>query len=109
MIIKQSAADQLASGDKPVQHTDIVSVHNSFQKGDILHVYDEKGSEIARGLTNFSSDEVLLFARHPESTTADLLGYSAVPDVITPKNLVVLNENHLSWDVPTTDLQQVAG
>ncbi|NVJ70305.1 MAG: glutamate 5-kinase [Alphaproteobacteria bacterium] len=108
LILKQSAADELTTGPASVKHTDIVSVSDTFQKGDILHVYDEKGQEIARGLTNFSSDEVLLLARHPEATTAELLGYSAVPDVITPKNLVVLSDNHLSWDVPTEDLQQVA-
>lgn len=108
LILKQSAADKLTTGPASVKHTDIVSVSDTFQKGDILHVYDEKGQEIARGLTNFGSDEVLLLARHPEATTAELLGYSAVPDVITPKNLVVLSDNHLSWDVPTEDLQQVA-
>lgn len=108
LILKQSAADELTTGPASVKHTDIVSVSDTFQKGDILHVYDEKGQEIARGLTNFSSDEVLLLARHPEATTAELLGYSAVPDVITPKNLVILSDNHLSWDVPTEDLQQVA-
>jgi len=108
LILKQSAADELVSSPQAVKHTDIVSVADTFQKGDILHIYDEKGQEIARGLTNFSSDEVLLLARHPEATTGELLGYSAVPDVITTKNLVILNDNHLSWDVPTEDLQQVA-
>nr|WP_068302321.1 MULTISPECIES: glutamate 5-kinase [Kordiimonas] len=108
LILKQSAADELVSTPQAIKHTDIVSVADTFQKGDILHIYDEKGQEIARGLTNFGSDEVLLLARHPESTTAELLGYSAVPDVITTKNMVILNDNHLSWEVPTEDLQQVA-
>lgn len=108
LILKQSAADQLVAEPKPIKHTDIVSVADTFQKGDILHVYDEKGQEIARGLTNFGSDEVLLLARHPEATTAELLGYTAVPNVITTKNLVVLNDNHLSWEVPTEDVQVVA-
>ncbi len=108
LILKQSAADELASAPTAVKHTDIVSVSDTFQKGDILHIYDEKGQEIARGLTNFGSDEVLMLARHPEATTAELLGYSAVPDVIATKNLVILNDNHLSWEVPTEDLLQVA-
>ncbi|GHF11049.1 glutamate 5-kinase 1 [Kordiimonas sediminis] len=108
LILKQDVADALTSKLAPIKHTDIISVADSFQKGDILHVYDEQGQEIARGLTNFSSDEVLLLARHPESSTAELLGYSAVPDVITTKNMVILKESHLSWDVPTESLQSVA-
>lgn len=108
LILNKAAADALKQGPRPIAHTDILTVHDSFQKGDILHIYGEDGQEIARGLTNFSSDEVLMLARHPESTTAELLGYSDVPNVITPKNLVVLNDNHLSWEVPTEALQQVA-
>ncbi|TNE65662.1 MAG: glutamate 5-kinase [Alphaproteobacteria bacterium] len=107
LIIKQAAARKVATGTYAIKHTDVVSVHNSFQKGDILHIYDEGGQEIARGLTNFSSDEVLLFARHPEATTAELLGYSGMPEVITPKNLVVLSDHHLSWDAPREDLLQL--
>ncbi|WP_262690529.1 glutamate 5-kinase [Kordiimonas aestuarii] len=107
LILNQKAAEALCADPTPIAHTDIVSIHGNFHKGDILHVYDEQGREIARGLTNFSSEEVLVLARHPEASTAELLGYSAVPDVITTKNMVVLKENHLPWDVPTDDHQVV--
>nr|WP_247118180.1 glutamate 5-kinase [Kordiimonas marina] len=108
LVLNQGAAEALVRTPQPITHTDIISVSDTFQKGDILHVYDESGQEIARGLTNFSSDEVLLLARHPEASTAELLGYSAVPDVIATKNLVILNDNHLSWDAPTEDIHLVA-
>ncbi|WP_417451324.1 glutamate 5-kinase [Kordiimonas sp.] len=108
LILTQAAADRLRKGESAISHTDIVSIHGSFHKGDILHVYDEGGCELARGLTNFSSEEVLVLARHPEASTAELLGYSAVPDVITTKNMVILEENHLPWQVPTDDHQVVA-
>ncbi len=109
MTMNQKAADELVANGGPITHADIISVHGHFQKGDILHVYDENDVEIARGLTNFSSDEALLLARHPEAGTAELLGYSAaLPDLIASKNLVVLEENHLPWDVPTDELQLVS-
>jgi glutamate 5-kinase len=108
LVLKQDAAVALTDEIAPIKHTDIVSIQGNFQKGDILHVYDEEGREIARGLTNFSSEEALVLARYPEASTAELLGYSAVPDVITTKNMVVLEENHLPWEAPTSDRQMVA-
>lgn len=108
LVLKQDAAVALTDEIAPIKHTDIVSIQGNFQKGDILHVYDEEGREIARGLTNFSSEEALVLARYPEASTAELLGYSAVPDVITTKNMVVLEENHLPWEAPTGDRQMVA-
>ena len=108
LVLKQDAAVALTDEIAPIKHTDIVSIQGNFQKGDILHVYDEEGREIARGLTNFSSEEALVLARYPEASTAELLGYSAVPDVITTKNMVVLEENHLPWEAPKGDRQMVA-
>jgi glutamate 5-kinase len=108
LVLNQDAAVALTDEVAPIKHTDIVSIQGNFQKGDILHVYDEEGREIARGLTNFSSEEALVLARYPEASTAELLGYSAVPDVITTKNMVVLEDNHLPWEAPTSDRQIVA-
>lgn len=109
LVLNEKAATALQRAARPIACGDIVSVQGNFHKGDILHVYTEDGQEIARGLTNFSSEETLLLARHPEASTAELLGYSTVPNVITTKNLVVLNDNHLSWDVPTDELKLVSG
>jgi glutamate 5-kinase len=108
LVLTNDACTAIVDKEAAVGHRDVVSIQGNFQKGDILHLYNEDGREIARGLTNFSSDEVMLFARHPEESTAELLGYSAVPDVITPKNMVVLDANHLPWDVPTDEVLQVA-
>lgn len=108
LVLRQDAAVALTEEVAPIKHTDIISIQGNFQKGDILHVYDEEGREIARGLTNFSSEETLVLARYPEASTAELLGYTAVPDVITTKNMVVLEENHLPWEAPTEDQQVVA-
>ncbi|MCH8829496.1 MAG: glutamate 5-kinase, partial [Planctomycetes bacterium] len=36
----------------------IVAVQGDFQKGDVVALVDEKGREFARGLTNYSADEI---------------------------------------------------
>ena len=58
------------------------------------------GAEIARGMTNFSSEETMVLARHPEISPKELLGYQTGGTVISRENLIVLEDRHLLWDKP---------
>jgi glutamate 5-kinase len=80
-----------------------VSIHGNFERADVLHIYDEKGDEIARGLCNFSSDETAILSSRPDEEVKDILGYAASHRLINSENLVVLAEHHLSWDEPVKD------
>lgn len=108
LVLHDDAARKLSAKEAAVLHTDIQSIQGNFQKGDILHLYDSNGVEVARGLSNFSSDEVLLLARSPELRSSELLGYRATHDIISAKNMVVLEESHLSWEAPEGDLTRLA-
>ena len=79
---------------------DRVSIHGNFERADVLHVYDEKGEEVARGLCNFSSDETAIISSRPDETVKTILGYTASQRLINSENLVVLGDHHLSWDEP---------
>jgi glutamate 5-kinase len=103
LVIKQEVADALFGGDEGFTCHDVVSIHGNFERADVLHVYDEKGEEIARGLCNFSSDETAIIASRPDETVQNILGYSASQRLINSENLVVLSEHHLSWDEPVQD------
>jgi len=108
LVIRQDAAAALRESKSGVSHEDIVKIHGDFQKGDVLHVYDEDGEELARGLTNFSSDETMVLARHADQDVQELLGYHARPEIINRDNMVMLEDNHLPWDAPTKSLRLVA-
>ena len=69
---------------------------------------DESGDEIARGLTNFSSDETMVLARNADQDVQDLLGYQARPEIINRDNMVILEDKHILWDAPTQELRLVA-
>jgi glutamate 5-kinase len=101
LVLSQAAADALENGDAGIDCRDVLSIHQAFQKGDVLHVYDETGKERARGLSNFSSEEAVLVARNPDKATPDLLGYQAQPVLVNRKNLVILEAHHLPWEQPT--------
>lgn len=106
LIIKQGKADLLDQSKKGISCYDVVSTHGSFQKADVLHVYDEKGEEIARGLCNFSSDELALIANRPNDRVEDILGYRSSAKLINKDNLAMLATRHLAWEQPNEEVWQ---
>ncbi|MFT7288391.1 MAG: glutamate 5-kinase [Halieaceae bacterium] len=108
LVLSQAAADALEGGEGGISCLDVVSIHQAFQKADVLHVYDETGMERARGLSNFSSDEAALIACNPDRPTRELLGYQAEATLVNRKNLVILEDHHLPWDEPEERLRVIA-
>ncbi|WP_308417708.1 PUA domain-containing protein, partial [Methylogaea oryzae] len=51
---------------------------------------DPQGREIARGLTNYGSDEARQILRQPSNRIAELLGYVDEPELIHRDNLVLV-------------------
>ena len=105
LVIRQSAADRLSTSKDGISCQDVVSTYGVFQRADVLHVYDEKGVELARGMSNFSSNETALIAARPNERAEDLLGYKASGRLINANNLVMLEEHHLNWEEPEESRQ----
>ncbi len=103
IIIAQDAANALEKGARGVMRADLISLQGPYVKGDVLHIYDEEGTERARGLTNFSSEETMALANNPSMTPEQLLGYKTGGTLVTRDNLIVLNERHLQWESPSED------
>lgn len=106
LIIQQKVADELAKSGKGISCYDVVSTHGSFQKADVLHVYDEKGDEIARGLCNYSSHELALIANNADQEVENILGYRSSPILISKDNLAMLATRNLPWDKPDHEVWQ---
>ncbi len=109
LIVSEAAAAEIRRGGRGVRPEDIVAVRGDYQKGDVLHVYDEAEQECARGLTNYASNETVLLARKVGETVEEVLGYHSQADVIAERNLVVVEDRHLPWDSPTEDALPIAG
>ena len=107
LVVSNEAAGRLCEGRSEICRTDIVSVQGDFNKGDVLHVYDENGEELARGMSNFTSAETLLLARNTDRKVRELLGFEATPRIISVENMAVLKDHHLPWDAPTDALTEV--
>lgn len=100
VVVRKTPARDIRSGEIGVRAEDVISLTGDFHKGDVLHIFDEDGQEVARGLTNYGCQEALILARHPDLPSKDTLGYTASDVIINRKNLILLEEHHLHWDQP---------
>jgi glutamate 5-kinase len=67
------------------------SVEGRFQKGDVVALCDENGSEIARGLSNYGSDELHRIAGQSTDRIVEILGHCPYDEVVHRDNLVVVS------------------
>ncbi len=85
--IDEGAAKALQQG-KSLLPIGIISVHGSFNRGDVIACY-YKGEEIARGISQYNSTETKLIAKHTSNQIADILGYSYASEAIHRNDLAV--------------------
>jgi glutamate 5-kinase len=71
----------------------VTGVIGKFERGDTISIVDDKNPEIARGLTNYSADEVLKIKGIHTSEIAEVLGHKDYDEVVHRDNLVVLEED----------------
>ena len=68
----------------------VSAVSGAFQKGDVVALKDTAGQEFARGLINYSADEMKTIAGKPTERIAELLGHCPYGNVVHRDNLIVL-------------------
>jgi glutamate 5-kinase len=89
VIVDEGAVIKLRDEGKSLLPIGVVEVTGEFARGDVIAVRSATGSEIARGLANYSAAEARLIARKPSSQIEGLLGYANEPELIHRDNLVL--------------------
>jgi len=69
----------------------VSEVAGDFNKGDVVGLCDERGKEFARGLINYSDEEMRLIAGLPTDRVAELLGSCPYDEIVHRDNLVNLS------------------
>ncbi|PCJ25929.1 MAG: glutamate 5-kinase [SAR86 cluster bacterium] len=81
-VLRGSGRSLLAVGIKQVS--------GKFNRGEVVSCVDGAGVEIARGLVNYSDDEIEKLKGHNSKSIAELLGYAGEEEVIHRDNLIVI-------------------
>ena len=87
LIIDDGAKEALTKG-KSLLAAGIKKVMGKFNKGDHIKIIDKDYKEFARGLSSFSSDEVLKIMGHHSNKIQDLLGYISKSEVVHKDDMV---------------------
>ena len=75
----------------------IRKIEGEFFKNSIVDIRDINGNLLARGITNYSSNEIKLIMGHSTSEIVDILGYKGKNEVIHANNLVMLKDGFYEY------------
>ena len=90
VAIDAGAAEALTKKATSLLATGVTGLTGRFDRGDVVMLCDPSGREVARGLTNYTADELRLIQGKKSNQLAAVLGRPAYKAVVQRNNLVVL-------------------
>ena len=88
-MVDEGAREALEKG-KSLLPSGIKDMEGKFRIGDAVGIRSEERKEFARGLVNFSSEEVKKIMGAGTGEIESILGYKSYDEVVHRDNLVVL-------------------
>lgn len=89
LILDDGAAQAITQSGKSLLAAGITAVEGQFQSQEAVSFYNSSGEEIARGLVNYSSDELQQIQGRKSEDIAQVLGYAGAETVVHRDNLVI--------------------
>lgn len=89
IVIDKGAEDAVVLKHKSLLASGITEVEGSFEEGSVLSIVNSEGKEIAKGMVNYSSDEINIIKGLKSNQFEKKLGYKNYDEVIHRNNMVV--------------------
>jgi glutamate 5-kinase len=90
IIVDSGAKEVLVRMNKSLLPSGIVGVEGDFKSKDTVSIVDKSEKEFARGIANYSSEEIERIKGKKTRDIAKVLGYKVRDEVIHKDNLVIL-------------------
>ncbi|MBI1784826.1 glutamate 5-kinase, partial [Candidatus Sumerlaeota bacterium] len=90
LTLDHGAVDALLRKKTSLLPVGVTEVTGVFKPGDIVDICNPEGSSIARGLVNYSSEEIEKIKGHKTKEIEFILGYHNYDEVVHRDNLVIL-------------------
>ncbi|SAK73173.1 gamma-glutamyl kinase [Caballeronia fortuita] len=90
VVIDDGAVNKLTADGKSLLPIGVIDVKGAFDRGEVIACVNDRGQEVARGITNYSSSEARLIHRRPSGEIESVLGYMLEPELIHRDNLVLV-------------------
>ena len=89
MVIDEGAAKAVTEQGKSLLPTGILAVRGQFKIGDSICCISLQGETVARGITNYSSEDLAKIKGEKSNRIESILGYKYSDEVIHRDNLVL--------------------
>jgi len=90
LVIDSGAALALGRQNRSLLAAGIKQIEGKFERGDIVDIYDAKGTHLGCGITSYSSGDASLIKGTQSQNITSLLGFNYGPEVVHRNNLAVL-------------------
>lgn len=90
IFVDDGAREALLKKGRSLLPSGVKDVEGSFDSGEVVHCVDLRGMEFARGMSNYSSSEILKIKGLKTGEIEGALGYKVYDEVMHRDNLVVL-------------------
>lgn len=90
LTLDEGACRVLREQGRSLLAVGVLAVSGAFARGELVSCVDTSGREIARGLCNYSADEVGAIKGVTSARIETVLGYSLEPELIHRDNLVLV-------------------
>ena len=88
--IDQGAVEALTEKGKSLLPSGVTGISGTFQRGTVVHVLSPENRRIAKGVVNYSAEEIILIAGKQTDMIAAILGSKDYDEVIHRDNMVIL-------------------
>jgi len=90
LLVDEGARKVLAKDGRSLLPSGIAGVDGEFDRGACVRVCGPDGTEFARGITDYSHEEISRILGHKSAEIEEILGYRYGDEIIHRDNLVVL-------------------
>ena len=90
IIINNGAKKAILEKGSSLLPIGVTNVINEFKRGEVISILDENKEEIARGITNYSSDECKRIMGQHSDNILDLLGSKTYDEIVVRDNITTL-------------------
>ncbi|OKH51378.1 glutamate 5-kinase [Calothrix sp. HK-06] len=90
LYLDNGAATAISDGGKSLLAAGITEVKGEFDTQESVGIFDGEGNEIARGLVNYSSNELQKIRGRHSREIREILGYEGAETVVHRDNLVLI-------------------
>lgn len=90
IIVDEGAKRAISLHRKSLLPSGVIDVVDHFLMGQVVEIVDQKGHRIAKGISNYSSEEIKLIMGHNTSDIENILHYKDYDEIIHANNMVIL-------------------